>query len=191
MSTSRPGSSLTCPFMLEDLAINCRRMSASLPPDDWDPNLPAIQLRRVGSGFLVPSIHSASPPTPTIEVARPRPSADINGRRTRDLRDEERGLLTKMRDNINTDEAQNGLHEEGKRRHQKRKRWWRLMCCWPYHRRSRGEPETITATCSKSIFERIKKGIKHLWPFRKGPSRPHNVWWRRKGRNASGSERLL
>jgi hypothetical protein len=45
-------SELDAPYMLDDLTRNCQRLSASLPPDGWDPDLPAVRIARQPSGIL-------------------------------------------------------------------------------------------------------------------------------------------
>jgi hypothetical protein len=40
------------PLMLDDIAVHAQRWSATLPPDDWDPELPRPLLNRQASGVF-------------------------------------------------------------------------------------------------------------------------------------------
>lgn len=49
------------PVLLEDLANNLQRLSASLPPDGWNPDAPGFYLHRQESGALEISMGAVKP----------------------------------------------------------------------------------------------------------------------------------
>ncbi|KAF1958370.1 hypothetical protein CC80DRAFT_29756 [Byssothecium circinans] len=191
MSNSRPTSALEQQrYMLDDLTQNCQRMSASLPPDDWDLELPPLRLERKPSGILVPS----APATPTIELTRPHSSADANTSRPRNAGEEERGLLTYSSQGKQSGDADERvvLNSSGGRGQSQSsgEKWWRRICCYPCRRRD-GDASNQATASSKSTAERIKDTIKHISPLGKNSNGEHNAWWRRKERQVSGDEPLL
>jgi hypothetical protein len=140
-------------IMLTDLTYNLQRLSASLPPDGWDPDSARRQIQRVASGVLDLRQHDRADGilTRPVEVLT-RPSAE-------DLSHDTDGLLApeeqdNQRDATNRDQSQEercGI-------------WARIVslgCCLPNcHNRS-------ATSGSKSVYERVKTGIMHLWPFHK------------------------
>lgn len=160
------------PIMLTDLAHNFQRLSASLPPDGWEPDSAQRQIQRTASGVLNlrQSDREDEVLTRPVEVLT-RPGAE-------DLPHDTDGLLApeeqdNQRDVTNQDRSQEergGLVA----------RIVSLGCCLPNCHNKRATSD------SKSVYERIKTSIMHPWPFHKP-----EVKKRRTERDFSGEQPLL
>ena len=165
-------SPLQHPIMLADLARNLQRLSASLPPDGWEPDSTQRQIHRVASGVLDLRQPDRADEvlTRSVEVLT-RPDAD-------DLPHDTDGLLApeeqdNQREATNQDQPQEERYGL----------WTRIVslgCCFPCcHNKS-------ATSSSKSIYERIKTGIMRLWPFHKPEAKKRRI-----ERDFSGEHPLL
>ncbi|KAF2712911.1 hypothetical protein K504DRAFT_124988 [Pleomassaria siparia CBS 279.74] len=154
---------LAHPIMLEDLTDSFQRLSATLPPDDWASEIPALRLQRGGSGLLDLRQNNYA----GRDSSRPG-IGDA-------LHDTDGLLVTAARNSQRREADQNKLSEEH------RQSWVRIFscrCCFTH------SPTKSTAPKPASLFQRIKSSVLYTWPF------PGREAKRRRG-EGSGREQLL
>jgi hypothetical protein len=177
-------SQLDAPYMLDDLTRNCQRLSASLPPDGWDPDLPAVRIARQPSGIIecvaLKQAFAVKFTERDDSAARLDSRKDVPTAGTEAVGEQDR-LLSAGGVERQLEDGRVELENQGEQRgvFQSLKR-----LVWNNWRRS----DTKSCTPSKkSILQRLKNGLRHLWPCQDSGSKRRT----RAKRQTPGTEPLL
>lgn len=169
---SQPDSPLDSPFMLDDFTKNCQRLSASLPPDGWDPELPVVHVQRRDSGLLDFIVVGS-----VVEIIAGRHSAEVTAIGAK-CKDEE--LLS-----LANGEGVGDASEDATRRPPKGCLGFLIRLC-DYLRRW----HTQSTKPSGSMSGSPKNISKRVWPFHNTDT-DRNRRRMRKQRHLSWTETLL
>jgi hypothetical protein len=167
-SQSRPTSALEHPYMLDDLTQNCQRLSARLPPDNWDPDLPAVRIKRQVSGIIrfVAWNNSA-----TNFLAERDYSTDVP-EMGRDAATAETRVVGEEDSLLSANNAQRGYTEQRQEKggHSESQSIFQSVGSWVWPRRTRQQSAPVDSVPATTVLHRVRNNLKQLWPFRASDS---------------------
>lgn len=153
--------------MLDDLTANCQRLSAKLPPDGWDANLPAVRITRQLSGIL----KFVAPEHESTDHLTKRHDSAANLDSNRDIVTAGTKATGEQDKLLSAGRAQRRTSEEGGDRvnQNESKCVCQSLKDFVLKRWTRSNSTTSIAP-QRSVLQRMKNGLRRLWPFQKSDS---------------------